>query len=460
VNPFAPALDVANAVLYEGYLLYPYTASSGKNRIRWQFGVVVPRAYLAARTGDSASQQCEVLIESGAPPRVDVRLRFLQVESRVIEAVAGDGFERVESLTVGDRTYLTFDEAAEREIDVSLDPAHESARVFGIDLPASLEDEPLRDAAGTLRGRIVRERWALRGSISLSAQPAGDGLTKVRVLVENESEVVPGETRDSVVRTAFVSTHILLHVGDGRFLSVVDPPETAAAATAALESKNAWPILMGERAGDDHGASLVLASPIILYDFAETAKKIDGELFDATEVDELLQLSVLSLSDAERNEARATDPRARAIVERAERFGREQLSDIHGGDLRRLDPVAELELPPMTIPKRNAWNPIQNEDPFASLDVPAIDCVFIDGVKVSKGSSVRLHPKRRADVWDTFLKEKIATVCAIHQDLEDNFYVSVLVDDDPASEMHEWYGRSFFFYPEEVEPLAGAETAP
>jgi hypothetical protein len=168
---------------------------------------------------------------------------------------------------------------------------------------------------------------------------------------------------------------------------------------------------------------------------------------------------VLSLSDAERDEARVTDPRARAIIERAERFGREQLAEIHDGDLRRLDPEEELELPPLAIPKRNAWNPIRNEDPFASIDVPAIDCVFIDGVKVSKGSSVRLHPKRRADVWDTFLKDKVATVCAIHQDLEDNFYVSVLMDDDPASEMHEWYGRSFFFYPEEVEPLAGADTA-
>ncbi len=88
--------------------------------------------------------------------------------------------------------------------------------------------------------------------------------------------------------------------------------------------------------------------------------------------------------------------------------------------------------------------------------MPAIDCVFVDGVKVAKGSSVRLHPKRRADAWDMFLRDKVATVRAIHQDVEDVLYVAVTVDEDPASDLHDWYGRSFFFYPDEVEPLEAA----
>ena len=68
---------------------------------------------------------------------------------------------------------------------------------------------------------------------------------------------------------------------------------------------------------------------------------------------------------------------------------------------------------------------------------------------------MRLRPKRRADVMDTFLADKRATVRAIHQDLENQLYVAVTVDDDPASDLHEWYGRSFFFYPDEIEPLGG-----
>jgi hypothetical protein len=83
-----------------------------------------------------------------------------------------------------------------------------------------------------------------------------------------------------------------------------------------------------------------------------------------------------------------------------------------------------------------------------------MDCVFVEGVKVAKGSAVKLHPKRRADSWDFFLDGKVATVRAIHQDVENQMYVAVTVNDDPASDLHDWYGRSFFFYPDEVEPCA------
>ncbi|HKU82218.1 MAG TPA: hypothetical protein VJP76_08620, partial [Candidatus Tumulicola sp.] len=178
-------------------------------------------------------------------------------------------------------------------------------------------------------------------------------------------------------------------------------------------------VLAGDGSTGPHGAPLVLSSPIVLYDYPAVAAQSEGDTCDATEIDELMMLSVLSLSDRERAEARATDPRARAIVERAERFGPQELSDLHG-----------------------------------VLDVPAMDCVFVDGTKVAKGSIVRLHPKRRADVWDEFLDGKLATVRAIHQDVENEMYVAVTVDDDPASELHDWYGRSLFFYPDEVEPVS------
>ena len=453
---FAPALAVANAVLYEGYLLYPYTASAPKNRIRWQFGVVVPRAYLSANTGETAEQQTEVLVEAdGATASVTVRLRFLQVEARRVEAARGDTFEPVESLKAGGATYLSFDEAFERELTTSFDATAAAEQVVPIAIGGGITEELLRDDTGTVVGRIERERWALSGTLTLRADavPGADALRKLRVRVENESAVVAGE-RSGALRTAFVSTHVLLAVQGGRFVSVLDPIPAAADATKTLVNRHLFPVLVGDKAADEQRAALMFSSPIILYDFPAVAPQTDSDAFDATEVDELLTLSVLSLPDAERDEARATDPRARAIIERAERFSMQDLARVHAGTLYR---VGESDPFPadQPFPARNPFG-FGAADPFAALDVPAIDCVFVGGVKVSKGSSVRLHPKRRADAWDMFLRDKVATVRAIHQDVEDVLYVAVTVDEDPASDLHDWYGRSFFFYPDEVEPLEAA----
>ena len=431
---FARALGVANAVLYEGYILYPYTASARKNRIRWQFGVLVPHAYTAKGTGEPASAQTEILLECGDDPQVDILVRFLQVEARAVERWSGSSFEPVEALAIGSRSYLTFDEGVEREVALHVRPAAASeTTAVPIAFAGDETTELLRDAGDALRGRVVRRRWSLHGSIAVTCEPVPGcpALRKLRVVVENGSSVVPGE-RSSALRTAFVSTHVLLHADDGHFLSVLDPPVDAADVTKALVNRHTWPVLVGDGA-DAQRSPLVLSSPIILYDFPAVAPQSEADTFDATEVDELMMLSVLSLSDEERDEARATDPRARAIVERAERFGPEELRRLHGTMLQgKREPEA---------------------DALAALDVPSMDCVFVGGVKVSKGSTVRLHPKRRADVWDVFLDGKIATVRAIHQDVENEMYVAVTADDDPASDLHEWYGRSFFFYPDEVEPI-------
>jgi len=457
---FAPARAVANAVLYEGYILYPYTASAGKNRIRWQFGVVVPHAYAELGTGEPAEAQTEVLLAC-APDTLDdlcqpaeaaadvaVLVRFLQVEERRVEAFAGGAFAPVESLVVGGTTYLTFDEGAEREIAIPLRVGSGFA-ASRVDVPIAFGPhervELLRDGDdAVVRGRIVRRLHPLHGAIAVTSDPVSADLPllrKVRVRIENHSGVVAGE-RSSALRTAFVSTHVLLHVKGGQFLSTLDPPKEAATATAALVNRHTWPVLAGDSAADAQRSPLVLSSPIILYDFPAVAPQSEADTFDATEVDELMMLSVLSLSDRERDEARATDPRARAIVERAERMGPRELARLHGtllGD-NGTDTTAFFA----------------TSDPFATIDVPAIDCVFVGGVKVARGSAVRLHPKRRADVWDTFLDGKRATVRAIHQTVEDETYVAVTVDDDPASDLHDWYGRSLFFSPDEVEPLVTA----
>ena len=430
---FAPALDVANAVLYEGYILYPYTASARKNRIRWQFGVIVPDAYAKSGTGEPAEAQTEILFECAGEAQVDVLVRFLQVEARNVEAWNGSTFEPVDSLVVDAQSHLTFDEGVEREVPVTLALANAPILSVPVAFGAEQSVELLHGPDETLLGRIVRRRWPLHGMVAIECEPVPGQplLRKLRVRIQNHSQVVAGE-RSSALRTSLVSTHTLLYVRGGRFLSALDPPQYADG-VAPLHNRHTWPVLVGDEHDDAQRSPLVLSSPIILYDFPAVAPQSEGDTFDATEVDELMMLSVLSLSDEERNEARATDPRARAIVERAERFGPEELGRLHGTLLQ----------------SKHAAQP----DPFAALDLPGMDCVFVDGAKVAKGSQVRLHPKRRADAWDLFLDGKVATVRAIHQDVEDLMYVAVTVDDDPASDLHEWYGRSFFFYPDEVEPL-------
>ena len=433
MKDFSPAFGVANAVLYEGYLLFPYTVSTAKNRVRWQFGVVVPEAYLTAQTGEHAEQQTEVLFERGAGVDVDVLLRFLHVEARTVEVARGEGFEPVASFELDGTAHLTFDEAVEREVLVSLRPDRESRRRLPVAIAGGRDVDLLRDRDGRVCARVVRERWPLTATLQVEVEPVADEprLAKLRVHVGNQSDVVAGE-RSAALRTSLVSTHVILAIANGRFLSVLDPPAHAAAATAALANRQTFPVLVGAATADAQGAGLVLSSPIILYDFPALGAQTEADAFDATEIDELLTLSVLSLSERERAEARATDPRARAIVERAERFGPEAIARLHAGALHRL------------------------ADPFAgaTIDAPSIDCVFVGGTKVARGSSVRLRPRGRADIWDSVLDGKVATVRAVHQDFEEKTYVAVTVDDDPASDLHDWYGRSFFFSPEEVEPLA------
>ncbi len=428
-DPFAAARAIADAVLYEGYLLYPYTASARKNRIRWQFGVVVPQAYEAVGTGEHGEQQTEVVLEAGDDPRIDVLARFLRVETRVIEAARDGTFEPVPTLVIDGTQHVTFEEGVACEVGCTVFARDTNPVSVPLVFAAVREIELLRDARATVVGRIVRERAPLTGTLAVHCAAVAEtpGLFRVRVRIENRSGVVAALERSSVLRTAFVSTHALLAAHDGRFLSTIDPPAVAETLARTLDNRYVWPALVGDTAHDAQRASVVLAAPIVVGDFPQIAPQTDSDAFDGTEIDELLTLSVYALSDDERAEARATDPRARALVERAERFDDDDFARLHAGTFLRTE--AERSAP---------------------------ESVTVNGTRVMKGSSVRIAPKRKADAWDMFLAGKVATVRGIQQDFENRTYVTVTIDDDPASEYHEWYGRSFFFDTDEVEPLVEA----
>jgi hypothetical protein len=339
---FELARAVADAVLYEGYLLYPYRRSSGKNRVRWQFGVWAPRPWLAAAgvtdtsvtgSADAWHQQTDCLLEAPDTATVSVRLRFLQLQHRSVEARAPDGsFQEVDALDVKGQRYLTFDEAVPREYDViaRLGELRRGGHRVEIHVPGG-EDVELFSA-----GRVIRRRWPVAAAVGLSAAAAEAPfpLHKLTLIIENTADsVAVGAPRAEALRTSLVATHSLLGVRGGSFLSLLDPPVWAAAAAKSCRNVHTYPVL----AGDADARDVLLSSPILMYDYPQVSPESPGDLFDATEIDEILSLRTLTLTDEEKREARATDARAAAIIDRVDTFPREVLERLHGA-VRSLGP--------------------------------------------------------------------------------------------------------------------------
>lgn len=100
-------------------------------------------------------------------------------------------------------------------------------------------------------------------------------------------------------------------------------------------------------------------------------------------------------------------------------------------------------------------------DPAADAAVsPGSDAVMIEGVAVAKGSLVRVHPSRRADAQDLFFAGQVARVTAVLSDVDGGVHVALVLVDDPAADMHDWYGRYFYFAPDELEPLPDSTDVP
>jgi hypothetical protein len=453
VSRFEPARKVADAVLYEGYLLYPYRASSTKNQIRWQFGVLTPRTWSDAGSGEPWASQTECLIEPGAKTVVHLRARFLQVRAKIIEqALDGvDGaFKPVPSLDVDGDAMLTWDDAEEREIDavVTLTSILDSEQVVPFDLPGDRTVESISAANGQLVGRTVVQQWPLSGQLRISAERVEGpyGVVRLRVRLENVTGWNdPDKPRDEALRS-FVAAHALLSLDDGRFISLLEHPEWAGYAVAECNNLHTYPVLVGENGQRD----LMLSSPLILYDYPTIAPESQGDLFDATEIDEILLLRTMTLTDDEKREARATDPRAASIVDRADMMPPEMMDRLHGTVryLREITGDAASEPESERLPW---WDP--GVDASVSPDT---DSVEVDGIAVARGSTVRLNPgARRADAQDMFLIGRIANVEAVLTDIEDKHYLAVTLLDDPGADLQQAHGRFLYFAPEEVVPLEG-----
>jgi hydrogenase maturation protease len=331
---------IAKAVLYEGYMLYPYRPSSVKNKQRWNFGVLYPESYSETQDGtDPCLSQTECLVQAGDDCGIDLRVRFLHLVTRTIGKLktplaelptsADPDFELIDRLQVGEQVLLPWQEAEEREITMSLSRDillghHSQWFTFA---PAR-RLEPVRDEANQVIGVVIRENETVKGSIEVSLRADSSGILKLIARLRN---ITPFErsgtrTRDEALRYSLLSAHVVLGVSDGEFISLLEPPDSLRALASSCQNLGTWPVLVGDAGERD----TMLSSPIILYDYPQIAPESAGDLFDGTEIDEILSLRIMTLTDDEKREMRESDHRARQILDRTESLPAEQFMKLHG----------------------------------------------------------------------------------------------------------------------------------
>ena len=450
---------VVKAVLYEGYMLYPYRPSSVKNRQRWTFGGVYPEAYSNAQKGaEPWTMQTQCVVIASANTALEVKLGFLHLvqrqagellePSREWPPTCAPEFRRVDVLEVDRQRFYTWQEATERQ--VAADPllVRELAvapQVITFSFPGRNDLEPVRDANGVAIGVLARTQQTLDGQIVIRAIAVAADAFRIEVEIMNVTAIAEARelSRDEASLQALVSCHTILTVRDGEFVSMVDAPERLQSAVASCRNIGTWPILVGEEGVRD----TMLSSPIILYDYPQIAPESPGDLFDATEIDEILTLRILSMTDDEKREMAAVDERSRALLERTEKLAPEQLQKLHGAlrTLRTKEPES-----------------IETQAPWEEFDrLPRLAFIRVGDVELRIGDHVRLRPRARADIMDLVLAGKLATIESIERDFEDRVHVAVTVDDDPGKDfgLERMPGHRFFFAPDEVEPLVKQESA-
>jgi hypothetical protein len=431
--PLDAARHVADAVLYEGYVLFPYRASAPKNRYRWQWGVVVPAAQVERGWSEPAQIRCEVPVRGGGA-EITASIRFLHLRHRQVETPDGDPVDRLE---VDDDLLVTWDEGLEQEVAT---PTLALGALLGAPHRQPFHLDGGREVEIRGGARIVRTVEPVDGVIEIGAHAVSGDVARLTVTVANRTDwSAPRPPRDDVLRRSLVGAHVMLAVDGGSFGSVIDPPDWARAAAADCRSRTVFPVLVGDDDADD----VVLAAPIILEDHPQVAPESPGPSFDGLEIDELLALCVRGLTDDEKREARATDPRAAALIDRSDTLPPAVLERLHG-TIREFGPSVGL------LPDPGAGVDAETADFFGVGEEP-LERAEIDGTAVSVGDTVRLAPRRRADAHDLFAVGRDAVVERIVRTVDGDTLLAVTLVDDPAAELHRWYGRFQYFHLDEVE---------
>jgi hydrogenase maturation protease len=434
---------VAEAVLYEGYILYPYRAASRKNRGRFTFGRVYPRVYSDGQHGaEPCVMQTQCLVRvAGEKPLLSGRIRFLHAMAREVCAAAGRSEPEqcpvVPELRIGNRIFQTWHEAVDREVrlpEMRLDAA--GARMMEFSFPSSRRVEPLQQEDGTVAGFVRRRQHGLAGEIAVAAEPMDAGVAKITVRIINTTPMTEAELLENneVLLGTLASAHTILQARGAEFLSLTDPPADCALATTACENIGTWPVLVGDEEKQERDA--MLSSPIILHDYPKIARESAGDLCDGLEIDEILNLRVMPMTDEEKSEMRNVDGYARRILERTESLREDDLMKMHGT-------MRGLSFP--------------GADFFE--ETTRLNHVETDGASLQAGDRVRINPRSRADAMDMMLAGKVGLIEAIEQDAEGRVHLAIVLEEDPGRGlgMMRQPGHRFFYGVDEVEPLKEAE---
>jgi hypothetical protein len=353
---------LVDSLLFEGYALYPYTPGATKNATPTPFGIVYPSDYARHQTHAFDRMQMQGVV-TDADALVTGEVRFLQASGERHKAI-------------------------ERRVQLGAAPSH-----------------------------VKFEFDELEGKAELIVERLPSGMGRVTLQVENITELsdeeATGDRKDALLKS-MLSTHLLLRVEGGeKFLSPLERGDDGVAGCCQV---NTWPVLATPN--DD----ALLAPTFMLPDHPEIAPESVNDFFDGAEIEEALVLHIQALSDQEREEISAQDPKVREMLARADATTPQQLMDLHGR-VRIEDPPGERE-------------------------------VTFDGVTYRRGQKVILHPPQDADVYDKMLNGRTATIHRLFLRVDDRLHLGVTIDDDPMQEILGESGRFLFFFAEEVEVIA------
>ena len=441
--------QIVNAILYEGYILYPYRASSQKNqRARFTFGRVYPQIFSEKENGaEPCAMQTECLFRTrGESPQLRITVGFLQPIVReigacetILEKLPENGefrFQNVPQLEVAGKTFQAWMEAVERKVSTSVNDFHAPVRMSFV-FPASESREAIQNETGGIEGMIFRRHEVLEGRIETKMTRLQDDLFRICVRVVNLSSVKRDEFQlpEKVLLRTFASTHFTLEAESGEFVSLLETPPELRLFADDCKNIGCWPVLAGDKAAGDR--KTILASPIILYDYPQLATESTVEFFDGTEIDEMLTLRVLAMSDAEKKEIQAEEI-SRRVLERTSALNTEDILRLHG-TLREPKAVDE-----------GFFNPAQR-----------LERVCVNGTEFKIGDRVVIHPKHRADAFDLMLAGKTAVIESIEQSVDGEVHLAVVLENDPGSDlgMARQPGHRFFYKLDEVEPVKREEAA-
>jgi hydrogenase maturation protease len=456
----APIDQVIEAVLYEGYILYPYRASSKKNRQRFTFGRVYPYDYHIAQKGAEAwTMQSQVLMRRIEPEAgFDVSVRFLQPITREIGklktplAELPEGTEpemqMVPELEVDGVLHQAWQECIERQIELPDQDFAGNVRNVPFSFPAARTLESLRNKDNQISAVFVRRQEAIEGHIEIATERVDEAVAKIFVRLNN-STPIPGQAIDrevDVLLRTLASAHTIFYARGGEFISLTDPPAEYAAAAASCQNVGCWPVLIGDEARSERG--VMLASPIILPDYPQIAPESAGTLYDGLEIDEILTLRIMTMTDEEKREMRGVDQHARALLERTESLNGGHLMKLHG-TMRGLHPVEP------GAPEHDLF------DSRIFGNSHKIEGAKVKGAFLRAGDSVRIRPRNRADAMDMILAGKTALIEAVEEDAEGKVHFALVIEDDPGREfgMMRQPGHRFFYGADEVEPLTEKASA-